>query len=162
MAKHDWARIERAVRVERLRPSQVARRFGVPLSTFYYRARREGWPLPFDGPAPGAGKSGLESGEGLARRLTGVALKRLIELEQGAGARSPEAAVKAVEGVLRLVERIETLEAKGRGQKLKLMTPQEKQRTREKLAAQVLRTLARIRGEKADRAPAVATGGDCA
>ncbi|MGE0210346.1 MAG: hypothetical protein AB7S41_01510 [Parvibaculaceae bacterium] len=152
-ARHDWAGIERAARVDRLRPSEIARRFGVPLSTFYYRARREDWPLPLDGPAAGADGSGREGEQGLVTRLTRVALKRLIELEQGAGAKTPEAAVKAVEGVLKLVERIETLEAAGGGQQRKPMTPEEKERMRESLAAQVHRTLDRLRSGEGKTPP---------
>jgi hypothetical protein len=145
--RHDWAAIEHAYRVENLSIKEVCERFDVPRSTFYYRARQKGWPLPLDESRPVRDAAGLD--DDLARRFRRAAVKRLCDLERptalgdGLGGE-----LKVMEGIMRILERLDRLaEAQAkRAPVARVWSPEELNRRRAALADKLIKMLEQERG----------------
>ncbi len=145
-ARHDWGAIERALKVEGMRVSDILKRFSVPQSTFYYRARTRGWPLPLARPQSGAA---ADPEIEMLKRLGRLALKRILVLEASGSFGPPaETQARAVEGVTKILERMDQIATSDayRQTKQPEWTQEYRDRTREELARRVLKVLAECRG----------------
>ncbi|MGE0210345.1 MAG: helix-turn-helix domain-containing protein [Parvibaculaceae bacterium] len=145
--RHDWRAVERALLEEGLTVPEAALRFSIPKTTLYNHARRKGWALP---EAPRGGRRvGVDpSTEDILERLKRVAHARIEALEADAveASETPEPHMRAMERLLKLVERMDVL-IKTRAKRVPArLSPQERARRFEEVYDKVVRMIEQIRG----------------
>ena len=122
----------------------MCERFELPRSTFYYRARFNGWPLPLDESRPVRDAAGLD--EDLAKRLRRAAVKRLCDLERPDA--TGDRGLKLMEGIMKILERLDRL-AEAQAKRVpaaRIWSPEELDRRRAALADKLIKMLEQERG----------------